>query len=183
MTIHGSLQAHHHKRLHVVLPQPATHASCNNPIQFKSRVTTYPELMCKNVNDCVTTDLVLCEHGHTQLCQNLPLSRGEHGVIDTAVLQWNLGEAYDLKAQSVKNEVSRRRFDSSRVNLSCNLSGIQKQQQHGELVASRHWGREGAQSVTHTLQLRTAVTDVVLWRTQQSGGCGNQNLFCRQKSK
>lgn len=80
--------------------------------------------MCKNVNDCVTTDLVLCEHGHTQLCQNLPLSRGEHGVIDTAVLQWNLGEAYDLKAQSVMNEVSRRRFDSSRVNLSCNLSGI-----------------------------------------------------------
>lgn len=49
-----------------------------------------------NKNECATTDLILCEHSHTQVCQNIPLSRGEDRVINTAVLQWNLGEQQDL---------------------------------------------------------------------------------------
>lgn len=41
-------------------------------------------------------DLILREHGHTQLCQNLPLSTGENWVIDRAVHWWNLVEEYEL---------------------------------------------------------------------------------------
>lgn len=38
------------------------------------------------------------------------------------------------------------------MNISSDLGCVEQQQQHGELVASRDAGGEGAEAVTHTLQ-------------------------------
>lgn len=70
------------------------------------------------------------------------------------------------------------------LNTSSDLSRLQQQQQHGELVASGDTGGKGAKAVTHTVQLlaRSATSAPagvaggglgVLDRSRFGGGCGS----------